>query len=80
MTTDDTITADIIASLWAEGDRARALALAAQSRGLDAEACRIRLGHEAARDPEFYRAGRVDPDALIADAYAAMSRRYGLPL
>jgi hypothetical protein len=75
MTTDDTI-----AARWAAGDRAGALALAAQSRGLDAESSRIRLGHEAALNPEFYRAMRFRPDVLIADAYAAMSRRYGLPL
>jgi hypothetical protein len=72
--------ADTIAARWAAGDRAGALALAAQSRGLDADAVRIRLGLSAERDPEFYRAGRLDPDALIADAYAAMARLYGLPL
>jgi len=80
MTIDDTISADIIASLWAEGDRAGALARAAQGRGLDADTSRIRLGISASLDPEFYRAGGRDPDKLIADAYAAMSRRYGLPL
>lgn len=79
MTTTDII-ADIIADRWAEGDRAGALFLAAQSRGLDADASRIRIGHSAASDPEFHRASGRDPDALIADAYAAMARRYGLPL
>jgi hypothetical protein len=79
MTTTDII-ADIIADRWAEGDHAGALALAAQSRGLDADSYCIRRGDSAVRDPEFYRAGGLDPDALIADAYAAMSRRYGLPL
>ncbi len=78
--TTDTIKADIIAARWAAGDRAGALALAAQSRGLDARASRIRLGLSASLDPEFYRATGLDPDALIADAYAAMALRYGLPL
>ncbi len=75
MTTADTITAR-----WAAGDRAGALALAVQSRGLDADAARIRRGYNAARSPGFYRVLGFDPDALIADAYAAMARRYGLPL
>jgi hypothetical protein len=65
---------------WDAGDRAGALAIAARFPRLDSDADAIRRGHDARLRPAFYRAIKRDPDALTADAYAALARRYGLAL
>lgn len=65
-------------AMWAAGDRAGALKMAAKWPRLGDKADVIRKGHSAATRPEFYRELGVDVDAAVEAAYAALAERYEL--
>lgn len=65
-------------ALWAAGDKAVALKLAAKFPRLGEFDAIIRRGHAALTRPDFYRELGHDVDALVAAAYAALAERYQL--
>lgn len=67
-----------LVAAWDAGDRARALAIAADFPQLGEWGAVIRRGASARLSPDFYRELGQDPDALVAAAYDAVRCRYGL--
>lgn len=67
-----------LVAAWDAGEKARALAIAADFGELGAEGPAIRRGASARLSPDFYRELGQDPDALVDAAYDAIARRYGL--
>jgi len=63
---------------WNAGDLIGALRIAARFPRLGVEADAIRRGWDAYQNPRFYRSIGRDPEALVADAIAAVGRRYQL--
>jgi hypothetical protein len=63
----------------ATGEHVEALRLCAKWHDLGAHKERITRGWAAYQYPQFYREIGQDPDALFADALAAIRERYGLP-
>lgn len=64
-------------ALMDAGDYRAALRLCAKWHDLGAQKERITRGQAAACSPGFYRELGHDPDALVADAIAAIRERYG---
>lgn len=67
-----------IRAALAAGDNLRALSIAAKFPRLGEQKSRITRGHAAAQSPAFYRELGHDPDALVADAIAAMRERWAI--
>src|SRR5262245_12186093 len=63
---------------WAAGDQIGALRIASRFSDRSPETKAFQRGWDAHSNPDFYRQLRRDPEAIVADALAAMARKFRL--
>ncbi|HEX3163872.1 MAG TPA: hypothetical protein VHQ92_14945 [Pseudolabrys sp.] len=70
---------DMLRASWAAGDTLGALRIASRFFDSSPETLLFKRGWDAAQNADFYRQLGRDPEAIKAEALAALARKFRLP-